>query len=162
MAESDDDESQNISTRIIQCESFINDVLKEDLKRVITRRDNIYSKIAEYLQLRKIIEQMMKQGKHKTSGRVLTDIGCNFYCQAEIKDTSKILVCVGLDTFVEFTQEESIEFINAKVNILTKQAEQLSADSAKIKAFIKVILNGLRDLQMLEFNEESKAREILL
>ena len=162
MADGDEGENFGANARIVQCESFINDVLKEDLKKVITRRDDIYSKIAEYLQLKRIIEQMMQQEKQNMSKKVLTDIGCNFYCQAEIYDMSKVLVCVGLDTFVEFTQEESLKFIDKKVSTLTKHAEKLSADISKIKAFIKVILIGLRDLQLLEFNNESSGREILL
>jgi len=161
MANSEDGEEFAVSARIIQYESFINDVLKEDLKRVVTRRDDLYSTIAEYLQLKRIIEQIMQQGT-QIPRKVMTDIGCNFYCQAELNDPSKLLVCVGLDTFVEFTQEESLEFIDKKVKILTKQAEKLTANSAKIKAFIKVILTGLRDLQFLEFNDDSKQREVLL
>ena len=165
MANSEDDKNFDVNTKIIQYESFINDVLKEDLKRVLAKRDDIYSKIAEYLQLKRIIEQLMKQqqegNKSKTSARVLTDLGCNFYCQAELGDTSKVLVCVGLETFVEFTQSESLQFINKKVNILTKHAEKLSIDSAKIKSFIKLILTGLRDLQLLEFDDKANQVESL-
>lgn len=140
----------NIGASILQYESFINDILKEDLKKILTQRDGIYSKIAEYLQLKRVIEQM--QENESTTSKVMNDLGCNFYCQAEITDTSKVLIAVGFGFFVEFTLEEGLKFITKKVDILTKQAEKLTKDSASIKARIKLILTGLRDLQLLEFN----------
>lgn len=150
MVDSSSNMAVNINSTVLQYESFINDVLKEDLRKVLNRREEIYSKIAEYLQLKRTIEQIMEG---KSSAKVLTDLGCNFYCQAEIADTSKVLVCVGLDTFVEFSHSEGLEFINKKVNYLTKQAETLSIQGTKIKGFVKLILSGLKDLQLLELND---------
>ena len=152
-------DEKNIGASVLQYESFINDVLKEDLKKILTQRDEIYSKIAEYLQLRRIIEQM-QENKNSTS-KVMTDLGCNFYCQAEITDTSKVLIAVGFGFFVEFTMNEGLKFITKKVDLLTKQAEKLTKDSASIKARIKLILTGLRDLQLLEFDDKQDQTNVV-
>ena len=151
-----------LNDTILYYESFINDVLKRDLKKVIDQRDEIYSKVAEYLQLKRSIEQF--EGKplssSKKQAKVMTDLGCNFYCQAKITDTSKVLIAVGFGFFVEFTLKEGIEFISKKIDILTKQAEKLTIDIAKIKALIKLILSGLTDLQHLDFTNDAKKEAI--
>ena len=79
------------------------------------------------------------------------DLGCNFYCQAEVQDTKMVLVAVGFGFFVEFTLDEAVKFVDEKVGHLTRQAERLTKDSANIKAHIKVTLQGLGELQMLNF-----------
>jgi prefoldin subunit 5 len=65
-----------------------------------------------------------------------------------------ILVAVGYGFFVEFTLDEAVKFIDKKVEHLTKQAEDLTKNSAKIKAHIKVALQGLSELQMLNFTDK--------
>ncbi|XP_046845363.1 protein UXT homolog [Xenia sp. Carnegie-2017] len=139
----------NVSDKVRKYEEFINDCLKADLRKVHELRDKLYSNIADYLQLKTTIEKIkfFDGGKMKTQ----VDLGCNFYCQAEVKDTKLILVAVGYGFYVEFTLNEAENFIDQKVEYLTKQAEMLSKDSSKIKAHIKVALQGLSELQMLNF-----------
>eukprot|EP00795_Rhopilema_esculentum_P010896 gene10896-19725_t len=151
-----------INDTILYYESFINDVLKRDLQKVIDQRDEIYSKVAEYLQLKRSIEQFESKPLllSKKSAKVMTDIGCNFYCQAKITDTSKVLIAVGFGFFVEFTLKEGIDFISKKMDTLTKQTEKLTMDIAKIKALIKLVLSGLTDLQHLDFANDAKKEAI--
>ena len=143
----------NIPEKVKKYEEFINNNLMEDLRKVHEQRDKLYSTIADYLQLKNTIERMkfFEGGKMKTQ----VDLGCNFYCQAEVRDTRMILVAVGYGFFVEFTLDEAMKFVDKKVEHLTKQAERLTQDSAKIKANIKVALQGLSELQMLSFADEA-------
>eukprot|EP00794_Sanderia_malayensis_P015917 gene15917-17517_t len=152
-----------LQENVTKYEGFINDVLKEDLKKVIHERDKIYSRIADYLQLKRVIEELLEERSRNeiTDMKVMTDIGCNFYCQAKIEDTSKVMIDVGFGFFVEFTLKEGVGFINKKVGLLTKKAEVLTSDSAKIKARIKLVLSNLRQLQMLEFSDIRKDNGIL-
>lgn len=142
----------NLPEKVKKYEDFINNNLKEDLQQVHEQRDKLYSVIADYLQLKNTIDRIkiFNGGKMKTQ----VDLGCNFYCQAEVMDTRMILVAVGYGFFVEFTLDEAMAFIDKKVEHLTRQAEALTKDSAKIKAHIKVALQGLSELQMLHFADK--------
>ena len=135
--------------KVLEYETFINDKLKTDLQAVQKAQEDIYSRTAEYLQLKNVIERIQtlnpKGGELKTQ----VDLGCNFFCQAKVPDSSRIFVCVGYGFFVEFTLDEALKFIEKKCEQLTRKSEQLGRDSAKIKAHIKLLLEGLRELQSL-------------
>lgn len=141
-----------ISEKVLHYESFVNDVLKEDLKKVHTRYEELNSEIAEYIQLKNFIQSISDVG---VSGGVKTkmDLGCSFYVQANISDTSTILVAVGLGHYIEFTMEEALTFVEKRVNLLTLQTEKLKKDSAKTKAMIKLVLGGLQQLQSSKSNK---------
>ena len=139
--------------KVKKYEDFINNNLKGDLRKVHDHRDKLYSTIAQYLQLKDTIERIriFDGGKMRTQ----VDLGCDFFCQAEVKDTKMILVAVGLHGFfVELTLDEAVKFIDKKVEHLTKQVEGLTKDSAMIKARIKVALQGLSELQMFNFADK--------
>lgn len=141
----------NIPGKVRKYEEFINNNLMQDLSKVHTQREKLYSVLADYMQLKETIVKIkdFNGGKMKTQ----VDLGCNFYCQAEVKDTRMILVAVGYGFFVEFTLDEALEFIDNKIAHLTKQVEGLTKDSSKIKANIKLALQGLKELQMLNVKD---------
>eukprot|EP00066_Takifugu_rubripes_P001701 XP_003963092.1 PREDICTED: protein UXT [Takifugu rubripes] len=149
----------NVVEKILQYENFINEVLKRDLQKVLEKRDSVYEKISQYLQLRSIIQSLQESGSQKLKADV--DLGCNFYVQTEVEDSSRIFVAVGYGFFVEMTHEEALQFIEKKTSQLTLFTEQLTKDSAKIKANIQMVLEGLRELQGLQDLPEIRRREIL-
>ena len=156
-------DSRDIHSKVLEYEKFVNDRLKEDLRKVHQLRDHLYSRIAEYLQLKRTVE-ILRTGNvttKKQSLKTMVDLGCNFYCQAKIEDTSTIFVDVGFGIFVEFTLSEAEAFIENKVSQLTKEGEKLSKDSAKIKAHIKLVLEGLRELQSIEYPSKPSRLDIL-
>ncbi len=53
------------------------------------------------------------------------DLGCNFYCQANIEDPSRIFVEIGLGFYLELTLDEAEKFVNTKV-LAVLQAKQVS------------------------------------
>ncbi|KAM3618659.1 uncharacterized protein V6R79_023197 [Siganus canaliculatus] len=129
----------NVEQKVVQYEHFVNEVLKKDLQKVLEQRDSVYEKISQYLQLKNTIQSLQVppgSGPLKTD----VDLGCNFYVQAEVEDTSRIFVAVGYGFFVEMDHEEALRFINKKTSQLTAVTEQLTKDSAKIKANIRVVL----------------------
>uniref|UniRef100_A0A674PIP3 Protein UXT n=1 Tax=Takifugu rubripes TaxID=31033 RepID=A0A674PIP3_TAKRU len=128
----------NVVEKILQYENFINEVLKRDLQKVLEKRDSVYEKISQYLQLRSIIQSLQESGSQKLKADV--DLGCNFYVQTEVEDSSRIFVAVGYGFFVEMTHEEALQFIEKKTSQLTLFTEQLTKDSAKIKANIQMVL----------------------
>ncbi|KPP77597.1 UXT protein-like, partial [Scleropages formosus] len=118
-----------IDEKILQYETFINDVLKRDLQKVLEQRDGVYEKIAQYLQLKNTIESLQ--------------LICN-------PDSSTIFVAVGYGFFVELTLPEALKFIEKKTNQLTGYTETLTKDSAKIKANIRMVLEHECDWAALQ------------
>ncbi|XP_055366512.1 protein UXT isoform X3 [Betta splendens] len=180
----------SVNQKILQYEGFINEVLMRDLGRVLEQRDTVYEKIAEYLQLKNTIQSLqvhkenaMKYGKREqrasqvlspaddmgphvrrnSDSRLLktdVDLGCHFYIQAEVEDSSRVFVAVGYGFFVEMTHTEALRFIDKKTSQLTAFTEQLTKDSAKIKANIRMVLEGLRELQGLTDLPDATRREV--
>nr|ACO13406.1 UXT [Esox lucius] len=145
--------------KVLQYETFISDVLKRDLERVLKQRDEVYEKIAQYVQLKNTIESLKEPEMRGLKTEI--DIGRNFYVQAHVEDSSKIFVAVGYGFFVELTHSEALKFIAKKTNQLIAHTEVLTKDSAKIKANIRMVLEGLRELQGLPDGPETKRRDAL-
>lgn len=148
----------NVDQKVLQYENFINEVLKTDLQKVLDQRDSVYEKISQYLQLKNTIQSLQESGSQRLKTDV--DLGCNFYVQAEVEDASRIFVAVGYGFFVEMTHDEALRFIEKKTSQLTAFTEQLTKDASKIKANIRMVLEGLRELQGLTDLPESRRREV--
>ncbi|KAF7695686.1 protein UXT [Silurus meridionalis] len=148
----------NIHEKVLQYESFINDVLKRDLQKVLEQRDGVYEKISQYLQLKNTIKSIQETGSKELKTDV--DLGCNFYVQAHVPDTSRIFVAVGYGFFLELTLSEALTFIEKKTGQLTEYSDVLSKDAAKIKAHIRMVLEGLRELQGLKDLPETTRQEV--
>ncbi|KAM6982356.1 protein UXT [Tautogolabrus adspersus] len=148
----------NVDRKVLQYENFINEVLKRDLQKVLEQRDSVYEKISQYLQLKNTIQTLQESGSQQLKTEV--DLGCNFYVQAEVEDSSRIFVAIGYGFFVEMTHDEALKFIDKKTSQLTTFTEQLTKDSAKIKANIRMVLEGLREMQGLTDLPESRRRDV--
>ncbi|KAK0147060.1 Protein UXT [Merluccius polli] len=150
------------SDKILQYETFISDVLRRDLQRVLEQRDGVYEKIGQYLQLKNTIQSLQESGDGELKTEV--DLGCHFYVQAHVEDSSKIFVAVGYGFFVEMSHAEALGFIEKKtrqLNALLSFTELLTKDSAKIKANIRMVLEGLRELQGLADVPEDDQKDVL-
>uniref|UniRef100_A0A8C1WSI1 Protein UXT n=1 Tax=Cyprinus carpio TaxID=7962 RepID=A0A8C1WSI1_CYPCA len=143
--------------KVLQYETFINEVLRRDLQKVLEERDAVYEKIAQYLQLKNTIKSIQETDSKELKTDV--DLGCNFHVQAHVPDASKIYVAVGLDSLSNSTSE-ALKFIEKKTNQLTEYTEVLTKDAAKIKANIRMVLEGLRELQGLKDLPEDRRREV--
>ncbi|XP_029283595.1 LOW QUALITY PROTEIN: protein UXT [Cottoperca gobio] len=148
----------NVDQKVLQYENFVNEVLKRDLEKVLEQRDSVYEKISLYLQLKNTIQSLQESGSQQLKTDV--DLGCNFFVQAEVEDSSKIFVAVGYGFFLEMNYDEALRFIEKKTSQLTAFTEQLTKDSAKIKANIRMVLEGLRELQGVTDLPESRRRDV--
>ncbi|KAM6928870.1 protein UXT [Lycodopsis pacificus] len=135
----------NLDQKVLQYENFINEVLRRDLQKVLDQRDSVYEKISQYLQLKNSVQSLQDSSSLKTD----VDLGCNFFVQAQVEDSSRIFVAVGYGFFVEMNHDEALRFIDKKTSQLTDFTETLTKDSAKIKANIRMVIEGLRELQGL-------------
>ena len=78
------------------------------------------------------------------------DLGNNFFCQAKVPDTSLVCVAIGFGFFVEMTLEEAAAFIKKKTEQLGVSGKELTEKVAVVKANIRMVLEGLRELQQLD------------
>jgi len=152
-----------INEKVLKYEHFLNDTLKEDLRKIQEQQDKIYAEIAEYLQLKITIERMQTFKLTEKPLKTKVDLGCNFYVNAKVQDTRTIFVKIGFGFFLELTLAEAVDFIKKRAELLEKIASALSKDSAKVKANIKIVLEGLRELQMIDSSpsQDPPHRDIL-
>ena len=143
------------ATKVESYEAFLNERLKTDLKQVMDLRDNVNSEIAEYLQLRNVIEKIKESDSAKMDTlKTMVDLGANFYCQARVSNPKRIFVCIGYGFYVEFSLDEALNFIDKRVALLNSRVEVLTKDVSEISARIRIVLEGLRELQFGETEPE--------
>ncbi|RDD36799.1 Protein UXT-like protein [Trichoplax sp. H2] len=142
--------------KLTKFEQFINEKLKGDLALVNERRESVCQQIANYLKLRQSIENLQLLGEDGKTLRSKVDLGCNFYVQANVNDTSKIFVSVGFGFYLELTLDEAIKFMGKKIAHLTEINQKLTVEASKIKANIKIVLEKLAQLQILNDDKPSQ------
>lgn len=140
-------EDINIPEKILRYEQFVNDVLKEKLKIIHSTSDRILSDLSEYIQLKNTIETIMELDCLQEKFKTQVDIGCNFYMTGQVTDPSKICINVGLNHYVEFTLTEAVKVVEKRIGLLNEQLKILQEHSANTKAHIKLVLNGIQELQ---------------
>ncbi|KAG8229886.1 hypothetical protein J437_LFUL009750 [Ladona fulva] len=130
-----------------EIEVFINDVLKEDLKKVYATREAIHEKIRDYVLLKDTIQNVI-DGKFSGDGlKTKIDIGCNFYVQGQTTDSSTVYVHVGYGFFLEFPLPEAIIFVEKRISYFTEMAKKETKNCASIKAYIKLLEESLPHVQ---------------
>lgn len=156
-------ETDSLPKKVAEYERFLNDRLKRDLKVLLDNRDSIYSDIAEYLQLQRVLERLEAAGVGSEGGgglKTMVDLGCNFYSQALVPDPTRVCVAVGFGVFVEFTRPEALQFIEKKVADLNRKAEELTGQACQVKARIRIVVEALRELQFADLPTSPPHRHV--
>ncbi|KAF3334985.1 protein UXT isoform X1 [Carex littledalei] len=130
--------------KVQRYEEFVDKRLKPDLVKAIAQRDKVFHKQKMFLDLKKNIENLEKNGI--TSLRSMVNLGSEVYMQAEVPDTRHIFVDIGLGFHVEFTWSEALQFISVREPQLARQIEEYTQLIANIKAQIKLVCEGIREL----------------
>ncbi|KAL6577776.1 hypothetical protein OROMI_010104 [Orobanche minor] len=145
--------------KVSRFEEFVDRRLKPDLVRAIAERDKVFEQqkilyISAFLNLtpfssdlRRNIENLEKNTV--TSLRTLVNLGSEVYMQADVPDTRRIFVDVGLGFHVEFTWSEALNFIATREEKISRQIEDYTRLIASIKAQIKMVCGGIRELLQL-------------
>lgn len=134
-------------TRIAEIEEFINDVLKEDLKRLDICIKQFNEEIMEYMQLSNTLQTFID---NMTDGyKTQVNIGSNIFMQARVKEMDKILVNVGKDVYMEMGIREAIRFSDVRVKILSKMSEVVREASVKKRSEIKMSLIAISEREKL-------------
>ncbi|KMT07507.1 hypothetical protein BVRB_6g151240 [Beta vulgaris subsp. vulgaris] len=130
--------------KVKKFEEFVDRRLKPDLVKAIAERDKVFEQQKTFSDLKMNIQNLEKNSV--SSLKTLVNLGSEVYMQAEVPDTRHICVDVGLGFHVEFTWSEALLFISAREERLTKQVEEYTRLIASIKAQIKLVCEGIREL----------------
>ncbi|KAL8532459.1 hypothetical protein ACS0TY_008887 [Phlomoides rotata] len=130
--------------KVRKYEEFVDRRLKPDLVHAIAERDKVFEQQKIFSDLKRNIENLEKNSV--TSLRTLVNLGSEVYMQADVPDTQHIFVDVGLGFHVEFTWSEALNFIAAREENLSRKIEEYTRLIASIKAQIKMVCEGIREL----------------
>ena len=137
----------DIQKKILKFETFVNDVLKDDLAQLEQKLDAKNADIAEFLQLKAMITTFKNNGLDKSGFKTQVDIGQNFFIEAQVSDASTILLDIGLGHYMELSIDDAVAVINVRVKLLEQQIKHFRKEIARTNAHIKLILLGIRELQ---------------
>ncbi|XP_058010004.1 uncharacterized protein LOC110640052 isoform X2 [Hevea brasiliensis] len=98
--------------KIHKFEEFVDLRLKPDLVKAIAERDKVFEQQKIFSDLRRNIENLEKNSV--TSLRTLINLGSEVYMQADVPDTQRIFVDIGLGFHVEFTWSEALNYISLR------------------------------------------------
>ena len=79
-------------------------------------REELRTKLQEYQAVSKQLTALRDQKLDTVES--LVDMGEGFCVSARVPDTSKVMVNVGLGTYVEYTQAEAIDFCDSRADTL--------------------------------------------
>ena len=145
-----------VDKKILRFEQKMDNEMRPQLNLILTKRDKIYEELAQYLQLKNVLEMLKAQKLKKFESRV--DIGCNIFVNTEVEDTSKIMVALSKDFFVELTQEEALVYVEKKEKYLNDQAKALTKKASEIKAHIMFVQEAIRELLNIDPEKTKKER----
>ncbi|KAJ4960183.1 hypothetical protein NE237_020093 [Protea cynaroides] len=138
--------------KVQRFEEFVDRRLKPDLVRAIGERDKVFEQQKVFLDLRRSIENLERNGV--TSLRTMVNLGSEVYMQADVPDTRHIFVDIGLGFHVEFTWSEALEFISKKEERLARQIEEYTHLIASIKAQIKLVCEAVELQPSSSYSDE--------
>lgn len=119
-------------------EDFVNNKLRADLKRYDDFLVRNNSEVMEYMELQKFSENL---NEYLTNGfKTQVDVGGNFFMQAKVDATDRILVNVGLQHYIDFTPDEAVKYCRMKISALEKEADVIREKSVETRAHIKLAL----------------------
>lgn len=136
-----------ITDKVLRYESFLNDKLKEDLKIIEKRLEEVNSKLTSWYLLKKSLSDINEH--HPRGFKTKTDIGCGLLMQVKVNDPSVVKMHVGLDVYLDMTLDDGVKYCDSRIKLLLKECEHLQTQANKVKAHIKVVLLGLQELQNL-------------
>lgn len=121
-----------------QIECFIEEVLRRDLREYDAYINKMNGEIMEFVQLKNVCENISTNLSDGFKTQV--NIGGNFFMSAKVPDTSKIMVNVGLNHYIEFTMAEAMKFCDFKVKVLENEVDVIREKSIETRAHIKLAL----------------------
>ena len=111
------------------------------------RRAEVDRDVEEYRALRRNLEGLVKHGQ--TELELLTELGADVYASAHVPDATRVYVNAGLGFHVHCSIPEALELCDLRIELLEGRVGDWTDRIAKIKAYIKLVLEGVRELRNL-------------
>ncbi|CAI5980795.1 unnamed protein product [Closterium sp. NIES-64] len=124
----------DMGAEVAEYERFVEERLKVDFQAAMEDSEELVRNI----------EALEENGVEEM--RAMVNLGGEVFVQADVPDTSHIFVAVGLGFHVEFTRLEAKEFAASKIGHLRKQVARHTERISSIKAHIKLVVEGVREL----------------
>ncbi|GJP51833.1 hypothetical protein CLOM_g10964 [Closterium sp. NIES-68] len=144
-------DSDATAAKVAEYERFVEERLKVDLQQAMEDRHKVQEEIQVYEELVRNIEALEANGVEEM--RAMVNLGGEVFVQADVPDTSRIFVSVGLGFHVEFTRLEAKEFAATKIEHLRKHVAGHTETVSSIKAHIKLVVEGIRELLNISAEE---------
>ncbi|XP_060958754.1 uncharacterized protein LOC115698689 isoform X2 [Cannabis sativa] len=123
--------------KVLKYEEFVDHRLKPDLVRAIAERDKVFEQQKVFSDLRKNIETMEENSV--TSLRTQVNLGSEVYMQADVPDTTRIFVDIGLGFHAEFTWSEALNYITLREERLSNILIPYYTFTGKLKSILTLL-----------------------
>lgn len=140
--------AQARSMKIAEYEKFIGERLQPDLAAVEQLRDKTQREVLQWEAL--LVNSRTLRTEGRDSMRTLVDLGSQVYCQAEVDDTSRVFVNVGLGFHAEMSLEECEKFALKELDKLKKEIDVRISEVANVQSHVKLVTEGIRELMQLD------------
>jgi prefoldin subunit 5 len=149
--------AEEIHQKMSEYSSFMNTVLRPDLKQAESKMQDVQTEIDEYEELGQRLGGLEKALPSSQLESVV-DLGYKtVFCRAVARDPSRnIFVHVGMGFHIEFTISEAIQFVEKRIAYLKK--DQLAAKDMKVKAVKTHIESATAILDQLSLELERTSR----
>ncbi|XP_058061260.1 protein UXT homolog [Anopheles bellator] len=137
-------------------ENFVHENLREDLRVCEKQLNEINAEILEYVQLKNMIETILQNKSTAEGFKTRVNIGGNMFMNARADKVQNLLVDVGLKTYVEFTIDEALRYVDLRIRVLTKKADVVRDKSIETKANIKLALLVIGDTNRLHASQSDR------
>ena len=129
-------------------EELLEGTLKVRLQEVHDDREKLHARIAQVLELQNSVRMLRDQDN--STMKTMVNLGCDFYVQAHVPDTSWLYVDVGLGFHAQMTLEEVDQFCTQRESALTASSESLRERSVQLKTRIKLVMGAIDEISKNE------------
>ncbi|SBT76963.1 prefoldin, putative [Plasmodium ovale] len=140
-----EENKEGLKKLVLKSESFIDDVLHQQLRERQKKRDEIVQDIFDMEILVENLKLFLNM-KDQKEIETLTSLGCDSYAYADILDKNKIFIQIGYEFYLEMTLEDAIVFLKKKINLYEDKLSYWNKQIARIKAHIQILMRALSSL----------------
>ena len=170
--------SKNPSIRRLQY--VLDVVLRQDYENILIKRNEIYDKVSQHVQLQKLIRddmQLTRKAEQKSDSTakssnnnnsnateeeditMLHEVGCKFYSQCKLIDPRVIHVNIGCDVIVAMTIDEALKFSKKAEDSYRMRGEQLTKDALNSKYKMRLVTEAIMRLQDIQIEKDISKRK---
>lgn len=139
--------SNEIQEKVREYESFVEDILKNDLREI---EKTLNEKVTQYKEWEevKVMTDNVNEFKEKNRDMLVQlDIGRGIMVKGEICDYEQSYVNIGLGIILEMDCEEAVKYSDIRLRLLKKEITHFRKLAVDVKVHIKMVLLAINELQ---------------